>query len=192
MPLRPRHIPVLLLSALLLWAAPASAAVEISFHSKDFGITFPHGFIVLTGTVDETGEAVDANYGFTVRHLIGPSVLFGRVQGTIETVDADFVEHSNRHFTMRLTDAQYRDVMALVERWRALPQPSYSLDRRNCVSFVADVASLLGLDADPRGLMRRPRAFLDRVRERNEARIAAGPAAAAAALSAPVPEPASR
>lgn len=167
------------LTLLLLWAAPAGAAVEISFHSKDFGVTFPHAFIVLTGTVDETGEAVEANYGFTVRHLIGPSVLFGRVEGTIETVGEDFVEHSNRHFSLTLTDAQYRQVMDLVEHWRTLPQPSYSLDRRNCVSFVAEVATLLSLEADPRGLMRRPHAFLDRVRERNAERIGEpGPPAA--------------
>jgi len=159
--------------ALSLAAAPASAAVEISFHSKDFGTTFPHAFVVLRGTVDATGEAVDANYGFTVRHLIGPSVLFGRVQGTIETVGDDFVEHSHRHFALILTDAQYSEVLALVERWRALPQPSYSLDRRNCVTFVAEVATVLGLQAETQGLMRRPRAFLDRVRQRNAGLIAA-------------------
>jgi len=160
--------------ALLFAAAPAAAAVEISFHSKDFGTTFPHAFIVLDGSLDETGEPVDANYGFTVRHLIGPSVLFGRVQGMIESVDDGFVEHSNRHFSMVLSDAQYRQVMELVERWRQLPQPSYALDRRNCVSFVAEVATLLGLQAETRGLMRRPRAFLDRVREANVAAL--GPA----------------
>ena len=159
------------LALLLLWAAPARSAVEIEFHSKDFGVSFPHAFIVLTGTIDESGEPVDANYGFTVRHLIGPSVLFGRVQGVVESVGHSYVSDSNHHFSMRLTDDQYRQVMAVVERWRALPQPSYSLDRNNCVSFVADVATVLGLEADPHGLMRRPRAFLDRVRQRNLALI---------------------
>jgi hypothetical protein len=170
-----------LLGLLCLWCAPAPAAVEIRFHSKDFGVSFPHAFIVLTGTVDATGEPVDANYGFTVRHLIGPSILFGRVQGVVESVGPGFIEGSNRHFSMALTDDQYRQVMELVERWRELPQPSYSLERRNCVSFVAEVATLLGLQADPRGLMRRPRAFLDRVRAQNVALIApAEPVAATA------------
>ena len=164
--------------ALSLAAAPAAAAVEITFHSKDFGTTIPQAFVVLRGTVDSTGEPVDANYGFTVRHLIGPSVLFGRVEGTIESVGKGFVEHSNRHFNLTLSDAQYREVLDLVERWRALPQPSYSLDRRNCVSFVAEIATLLGLEAETRGLMRRPHAFLDRVRERNSARLAASAPAA--------------
>ena len=169
--------------ALLLGAVPARAAVEITFHSKDFGTSFPHAFVVLSGTVDETGDAVDANYGFTVRHQIGPSVLFGRVQGVVESVGRNYVEHSNRHFSLTLTDAQYRAVLELVQRWRNLPQPSYSLERRNCVSFVAEVATLLGLEADPRGLMRRPRAFLDRVRERNAALIAAQPTVVPAAAA---------
>lgn len=169
------------LALLLLWCSPAQAAVEIRFHSKDLGTSFPHAFIVLTGALDATGEPVDANYGFTVRHQIGPSVLFGRVQGVVESVRAGYIEGSNRHFTMVLTDDQYRQVMALVERWRKLPQPSYSLDRRNCVSFVADVATLLGLQADTRGLMRRPRAFLDRVRQQNAELIAA------AAVPSPAP-----
>ncbi len=163
----------MLLVLLLMRAAPAAAAVEISFHSKDFGTSFPHAFIVLTGTVDATGEPVNANYGFTVRNLVGPSVLLGRVRGVVDHVGPDYIAHSNRHFSMVLTDDQFRQLLALVERWHQLPQPSYSLDRRNCVTFVAEVALLLGLEADTRGLMRRPRAFLDRVRDRNAERIAA-------------------
>ena len=170
----------LLLVLLLVKATPAAAAVEIRFHSKDFGTSFPHAFIVLTGTVDSTGEAVNANYGFTVRNPIGPSVLLGRVRGVVESVGPGYVENSNRHFSMVLSDDQFRQVVALVERWHGLPQPSYSLDRRNCVTFVAEVAELLGLEADTRGLMRRPRAFLDRVRDRNAERIAA-----AAGIAAP-------
>ena len=176
---------LILLSALLCsWISPAQAAVQISFHSKDFGSSFPHAFVVFSGTLDTTGEAVEGNYGFTVRHLIGPSFLFGRVQGMVLSESAEYVEGTNHHFTMVLTDDQYHQIMALVETWRNLPQPSYSLERRNCVSFVAEVATLLGLQADPRGLMRRPRAFLDRVREQNLALIdaAAPPPAAPAAV----------
>jgi hypothetical protein len=169
-PRRPRHFAWL--AALWLFAAPADAAVAIRFHSKDFGATFPHAFIVLDGTLDATGEPVSGNYGFTVRHLIGPSVLFGPVQGVVISEKTSYVEDSNHHFALQLTDAQYRAVMALVDKWRALPQPSYRLDSRNCVTFVAEVAAMLGLEADPTRLMRRPRAFLDRVRQRNTSVIA--------------------
>jgi hypothetical protein len=172
--------------ALLVWAAsPAQAAVELSFHSKDLGATFPHAFIALDGTLEATGEPVSGNYGFTVRHLIGPSVLFGPVQGTMISEPEAYVAGANHHFTLVLSDDQYRQVIALVERWRALPQPSYSLARRNCVTFVAEVAALLGLHADTSGLMRRPRAFLDRVRRDNMAAIAAFGRAAARAAAAP-------
>ena len=168
------------LAALLLLARPVQAAVEISFHSKDLGATFPHAFIVLEGTLDATGEPIEANYGFTVRHLIGPSILFGPVQGEVISEGRAYIEASNLHFSIVLTDDQYRAVMGVVERWRARPQPSYRLDRRNCVSFVAEVARTLGLEADPSGLMRRPRAFLDRVAERNRALLAPGVSGAVA------------
>lgn len=164
---------VLFLLLALSWACSARAAVEIRFHSKDFGATFPHAFIVLHGTLDETGETVDANFGFTLKHLVGPSALFGAaVDGVVESAGPAYIAGSNHHFTLVLSDGEYRRVMTLVERWRALPQPSYRLMRRNCVTFVADVAMLLGLTADTRGLMRRPRAFLDRVRAANEVVIA--------------------
>lgn len=163
----------LLALLILLWPAAAPASVEIGFHSRQFGETFPHAFIVLSGTLDETGERVDANFGFTLKHQIGPSVLFGPVQGTIVSEGPEYIARGSRHFALTLTDAEYRGVMALVERWRALPQPSYRLDRRNCVSFVAEIATSLGLSADPAGLMRRPRAFLERVARDNEALIAA-------------------
>ena len=101
-------------------ATPAAAAVEIRFHSKDFG-QLPARLRRLTGTVDATGEAVDTNYGFTVRHLVGPSVLLGRVQGVVESVGPGYVENSNRHFSMVLSDDQFRQVVALVERWHDLP-----------------------------------------------------------------------
>ena len=170
----------LILLLALLVPARAGAEVEIAFYSKEFGASFPHAFVRLEGTIEATGEEVDANYGFTVKHLIGPSVLFGPVQGVVISESPGFVARSRRHFAMRLGDEQYRSVMALVEKWRALPQPSYSLDRRNCVSFVAEVAALLGLSADPRGSMRRPRKFLDRVARDNAQLIAAASARAPA------------
>ena len=119
------------------------------------------GFFLLSGTAV---LAAAAFRGFTRNSVAS------------ETGETFEVTKTDAEWKAILTDEQYRSVMALVERWRALPQPSYSLDRRNCVSFVAEVATSLGLQADPRGLMRRPRAFLDRVRDRNAATIAASSA----------------
>lgn len=164
---------ICLLLLVFLWPCASPAAVEIGFHSREFGETFPHGFITLFGTVDGTGERVDANFGFTVRSQIGPSVLLGPVQGAIVSESPAYVARGHRHFSLVLSDEDYAAVMALVERWRALPQPSYRLDRRNCVSFVAEVAALLGLHADPAGRTRRPRAFLEYIFAQNRTLIAA-------------------
>lgn len=160
--------------ALLAASTGASAAVEISFKSRGFGTRFPHAFVELSGTLDSTGERVEANYGFTVRHQLGPSVLMGPVQGEVDSEGRDYVAAGRRHFSLVLSDEEYRRVMRLVARWRALPQPSYHLDRRNCVTFVAEVAALLGLEATPDGATRRrPQAFLEQVARANGAIIAA-------------------
>ena len=169
----PGSVRWLVFAVAFLWPAAANPAVEISFHSRAFGSSFPHGLIVLRGTIDATGETVNANYGFTVRHQIGPSVLLGAVHGTIASERPEYVAGTRRHFSLQLSDAQYHRVMALIARWRALPQPSYHLDRRNCVTFVAAVAAELGLDAPiDESTIRRPRLFLDRVLARNRNRLA--------------------
>ena len=172
---------------LLLSFAPgaARAAVELAFYSRDQGVDFPHAFVTLKGTLDATGEAVDTNFGFTPRH-ISPAVLMGSVGGKVVSVEADYIALSNRHFAVVLTDAQYRAVMAEVEAWRTRAQPNYNLNRRNCVIFVAEVADAAGIDGSPEpGLMKKPKTFLNLLRDRNApliaARSSAPPAAAQAA-----------
>lgn len=175
----------LLLVAALLSPAAAAAAVDLSFYSKDFGSSFPHAFVLVSGTVDATGEAVDANYGFTAR-TVSPAILLGSVGGEVMSVGKGYVRNSNRHFTLRLSDDEYRTFLGVVDKWKKLPQPSYSLNRRNCVYFVADVAASLGLQAQPiKGLMKKPRGYIARVARDNQAAITArAPAAAAAAHAA--------
>jgi hypothetical protein len=155
----------------LSFQAQALAAVEIAFHSRELGGSFPHAFIHLTGTVDSTGEPVDIAYGFTAR-TVSPAILFGPVPGEVFVEGDERIRHSDRQFHFTLTDEQYRTVMGVVEEWRNRPQPSYSLSRANCIHFVAAVASALGLQVElvPR-LMRRPRSFLIYQRELNPGRV---------------------
>lgn len=158
---------------LALIPAAATAAVEISFYSKEFGTSFPHAFVTLEGTLDSGGERVDANYGFTARH-VSPAVLFGSVTGEIISADAAYIGGSDRHVSFILSDAEYRTVMETVERWRDLEQPSYNLDRRNCVFFVADVARALGMIANtPPELMKKPRSYTVALVEDNRAWLTA-------------------
>jgi hypothetical protein len=161
---------VWLLALLLAFGvpAPAAAAVEIAFYSRELGgNNFPHAFISLHGTLDATGERVDTSYGFTA-HAVTPALLFGSVTGEIVVEGARQIARSNRQFALILSDERYRAVMAVVERWRNRPQPSYNLNRRNCVHFVAEVAEALGLRVEyVQRLMKRPRSFLEHVRNLN-------------------------
>lgn len=183
-----RHIRLILLLFLASWSAVASAQVEISFYSKDMASSFPHAYVRLTGTDDSTGQPIDVNYGFTPVSL-GPGILFGSVRGMIESASQEYIARSDRHFSLKLTDDQYRQVIAIVDKWRDAPQPSYRLSGRNCIDFVAEIATTLGLQAPviPK-LMKKPRSYLDEIARLNSALIA-GWDAQFAARQAAVPLP---
>jgi hypothetical protein len=151
----------LIAAVALLAPGHASAAVEITFYAREMGSQFPHGFVVLAGTLDRTGERIDVNYGFTATH-VSPTILFGSVRGEVEPLEPGYVRGSEPHFRMTLSDAEYDQVVATVTRYGELRQPSYNLNRRNCVHFIADVATALGMQAElPRNLTRRPRSFTE-------------------------------
>ena len=174
---------LVLLSALICgWAFPAFAAVEVSFYARELGTNFPHGFVVLKGTVDATGEQVDTSLGFTA-HSVTPALLFGAVRGEVEVLEPGYIARSDRKFAVTLTDAQYHRVLAIAEEWRNAPQPSYRLRQHSCVHFVSAIAAAIGLRVDnDQRLMNRPRSFLERVMELNPQ---LAPPAAASASPAP-------
>jgi hypothetical protein len=152
----------------ILWlafaAVPSFAAVQITFYTKELGGSFPHTFVILEGTPDRGGARIDEDYGFSAK-AISPAILWGRVGGkVISDHSKSYVAGSDKHFTVTLTDPEYDNVIATVARWRAAKQPSYDLDTANCIHFVGDVASAIGMDGAPRkGLMRRPRSFIEAV-----------------------------
>jgi hypothetical protein len=182
----------ILIALALLLGLPqaASAAVEIAFYSRELGgNNFPHAFVALHGIVDATGEQVDTSYGFTA-HSVTPALLFGSVSGEVVVEGARQMARSTRQFALTLSDAQYRAVMSVVEAWRNRPQPSYNLNHRNCVHFVAELARTVGLRVEevPR-LMKRPRSFLLHVRELNP-QLAPTPAPATTSTPASTTTPA--
>ncbi len=156
----------LLLSALLLLVpVQGKAAVSITFYSHEFGSSFPHAFISLSGTDDRTGQRIAENYGFTATH-ISPAILMGSVTGEVMSHDAvkdsRYIADSDPHFTFVLSDSEYAAVRATIAKWAALKQPSYNLNRQNCVHFVADMAAALGMRADtPKALMKKPRSYTE-------------------------------
>ncbi|MDZ3833566.1 MAG: hypothetical protein U0S50_17385 [Sphingopyxis sp.] len=161
---------LILLSLLLFFAgfaAPTRAEVVVSFYSHDFGDRFPHAFIVLKGRVDTTGEIVDTNYGFTAT-AVTPAILFGSVKGEVQSQKADYIGKSDLQFSMTLDDATYARVIAKVDEWRDRNQPSYSLNKRNCVHFVMELAEVVGLAVNRKSkYFKKPKSFLVEVKRLN-------------------------
>ena len=148
----------------LAWSPAAQAKVSMSFHSFNGSVLFgryPHTFIVLHGSEEATGRAVNENYGFTAQ-TAGPAVLSGPVKHAVMTEKAKYIISTNRHFTVELSDAEYRQVVAEVARWRDAPGKYYDLDTRNCLHFVGKMAEIAGLKVSyPKNLLRKPKAWLN-------------------------------
>ena len=165
-----RGLRLILLSLLLVCAGltnPARAEVVVSFYSHDFGDRFPHAFIVLKGKIDATGEVVDANYGFTATS-VSPAILLGSVKGEVQTVEAGLYRQERPPVRRYVDDATYARLMAKVAEWRDREQPSYSLNKRNCVHFVMELAEVVGLQVNRKSkLFKKPKSFLIEVKGLN-------------------------
>jgi hypothetical protein len=148
---------------------PARAEVVVTFWSHSRDQNYPHAFMVMRGRVEATGAVVDTNIGFTARS-VSPMVLLGSVRGQMEVLSAGYIARatSRPHFALRLTDDQYARLQAFIARWRAAPQPSYNLNRRNCVHFIMDTAAELGLTVNRNTAhYREPGLFLEEVMRLN-------------------------
>lgn len=168
-----RAIALLFAALLAFGAVPASAAVSITFYSKELGASFPHAFVVVEGSLDRGGPRIDEDYGFTAK-TISPAILWGKVAGEVITDHKPaYVKGSDPHFTLTLSDAEYDRAMATVERWRSARQPSYDLDKHNCVHFVAEIAASVGLVADTKRFMKKPRSYLETLTRSNQTRLEA-------------------
>jgi hypothetical protein len=151
--------------ALVAWPGLASAAVEIHVYSHEFGKEFPHAFIVMKGELDATGEKVATNLGYSAIRVT-PAILMKSVPGEVDVdiIPDEYIARSQEHFSLILSDEEYRAVMGVVAAWKGRPQPSYNLNGANCVHFVSDILLALHLKGEPRkGLMKSPHAFLTQV-----------------------------
>ena len=160
---------LLLLAALLAWHGPAQAKVDVHFHSFNgsfFG-RYPHAFVVFEGTLDDTGEVIDENYGFSAK-TAGPNVLMGPVTHIVMTEPPKYIRTTNRHFTLSVSDATYRRMKAEVIAWRDAPGRYYDLDRRNCIHFVGRIAELGGLKIEyPEAMLRKPKEWMNYIAKLN-------------------------
>lgn len=165
-----RPFALCLAGLLVLLSSPSAAAVQITFYSKQLSSSFPHSFVVMRGTLDRDGSRIDEDYGFTAKS-VSPAILMGSVKGeVVSDHSASYVRASDSHFTLTISDSEYDQVMAVVERWRTMRQPSYDLGRRNCIHFVAQIAGSIGMQADtPKKLMKKPRSYLEHLTAANRA-----------------------
>ena len=150
----------------LAWSPAALAKVTMSFHSFNGSVLFgryPLTFIVLQGTEEATGRPVNENYGFSAR-VAGPAVLSGPVEHIVMSEKPKYVRTTNRHFSVELSDAQYRQVSQEVAKWRDAPGKYYDLDTRNCIHFVGRMAQLAGIKVEyPADMLRRPKKWLNHI-----------------------------
>lgn len=157
---------ILAIVALIL-PTTASAAVQVHFYSREFGNQFPHAFIIVKGTLQANGAKVSANYGFTAV-TVTPGILLGPVNGAVEPLRRADLAGAERQFTLTIGDAAYARLVRKVSEYRALTQPSYSLDKRNCVHFVMELAATLGLKVNRKSkFFRDPQGFLAELRALN-------------------------
>src|SRR5690606_8275063 len=101
-------------------------------------------YVQATGTLDDTGEAVDWAAGFTARHP-GPQLLFMRDTGVVLQPDPRYVDEGTPYLSLTVDDAVYRAMRARADWWNGPDGRVYDLRRRNCISFVADLARVVGL-----------------------------------------------
>lgn len=158
-----RFVIILLAVLSLGWSSSALAEVRLSFHSFNGSVLvgrYPHAFIVLEGELGN-GQKVNENYGFTAKS-VGPSVLNGPVEHDILIEQPKYIAATNRHFTVTISDAQYRRIVAEVKAWRDAPGKYYDLDTRNCIHFVGEMARIAGLKVEyPKDMLRRPKKWLN-------------------------------
>jgi len=151
-------------------AVPARAEVQVTFHSFNGSLLigrYPHTFVAFAGTLDDTGEAIKENYGFSAR-TAGPNVLLGPAAHMVYTEKDKYLRTTNRHFTITVSDAVYRRMKQEVAAWRDAPGKYYELDTRNCIHFVGRIAELGGLRVEyPRELVRKPKQWLNHVASLN-------------------------
>ncbi|WP_339694041.1 hypothetical protein [uncultured Parasphingorhabdus sp.] len=148
------------------FSVTARADVNVTFYSHDFGKNFPHAFFVAKGELSD-GKKVDTAFGFTAIN-VSPGILFGSVNGHVKAPSASYIASSNPHFTVKIDDGKYRKLMAVVQKWQAIPQKSYSLNKRNCVHFINDVIKTLDLKTNLKTAnWKKPRSFMEEVMKLN-------------------------
>lgn len=166
--IRLRALLVIACLSLSVPSAPsAHARVALSFHSFNGSVLwgrYPHAFIALDGTLDANGASVHENYGYTAMQ-VSPALLRHSVRGTLNSEEQKYLKSTNLHIKVTISDETYFRIKDELGAWRDREdERNYDLDRRNCVHFVARIATIAGFPLDvPVSLVRKPRAYLNKL-----------------------------
>lgn len=176
---------------LALAAGPAWAEVTLTFYAhpgariRGGELLFPHAFVHAVGVLDDTGEPVDWAAGFTAKNP-GPQLLFARGAGVVLQPDPRYVGEGRPYLSLTVDDAVYQAIRARADWWNGPEGSVYDLRRRNCITFVADLARLAGLQTAEEPSMK-PGTFLEATAALNPAAAWTGAPAALASDDATAP-----
>ena len=176
---------------LALVAGQAWAEVTVTFYAhpgarvRGAYLLFPHAYVHAEGALDATGEPVDWAAGFTARSP-GPQLLFVRGAGVVASPDARYVDEGQPFLQVTLDDAEWHALRTRAEWWNSPEGSVYDLRRRNCISFVADLARVAGLRTAAEPSMK-PGSFLEATAALNPGAMWRADAPAPASVFAPPP-----
>ena len=109
-------------------------------------------------------------YAHPGARIRGGYLLFMRGGGEVQEPDARYVAEGQPYLELTVDDATWHALKARAEWWNSPDGSVYDLRRRNCITFIADLARVVGLQTAPEPSMK-PGTFL-------EATAALNPAAA--------------
>lgn len=141
---------VCLAVALCSWGGPVLAQVTVTFHAHPGNrirggyLLFPHAYLHATGALEATGEPVDWSVGFTARNP-GPQLLFASGPGVVAQPEQAYVHEGRTYARITISDDVYRALRARSDFWASPDGSRYDLRRRNCITFIADMARTAGL-----------------------------------------------
>ena len=145
--------PLLLLLVLggLAPALPARAAVTVTFYGHEGNqvqngwLLFPHAFVHLHGTLESNGLPVDYAVGFTARSP-GPQLLLFSDRGILKRPEPAYIADGTAYLSVTISDETYEAIKLRFDFWASAEGGTYNLNTRNCIAFVGDIATVVGLE----------------------------------------------
>jgi hypothetical protein len=155
--------------------AAARAAVRVEFYSHPSGLTpklyyySPHAFIAVKPEGESAVLKAPDTFGYETRDAYG-AVIGGHAKGEVAKADPHFLPISKLHFWVVISDEQYLALTRGIAAWDSFPGHPYSLKTRNCLTFEAEMARLVGLVAPPPASLD-PSRYLEDIKAANRDRV---------------------